>query len=314
MRIRKALLQTTMLVGVVGASFLSARDARAGDSVFAPNYAAVDGVNGRVEALGGSLAHMSYYGSRGSLSLPLNGPFGVQFDGKLASLGGRTLGKIGTHLFWRNPAQGLLGIYASYVHWNQFGGVHAVHVGGEGEYYWGRWTLQGVAGVEFGNSSSNILTSTSIVPPNGNTPGTISTSTLIDGYDIKTRFFDQINLKYYWTDNWDTYIGHRYFGGKNALALGTEAALPIGLGGGRMASAFVEGRIGSGNYQGVWGGLKFYFGQTDKTLIRRHREDDPPPVDDIFGIVNNFNQQLLQAIQQFCNNGPPIDGSCEAAN
>ena len=40
-----------------------------------------------------------------------------------------------------------------------------------------------------------------------------------------------------------------------------------------MASLFVEGR--AGDYTGVWGGLRFYFGQSDKSLIRRHREDDP---------------------------------------
>jgi hypothetical protein len=33
--------------------------------------------------------------------------------------------------------------------------------------------------------------------------------------------------------------------------------------------------IGEGDASGVWGGLKFYFGQKDKPLIRRNREDDP---------------------------------------
>lgn len=36
-----------------------------------------------------------------------------------------------------------------------------------------------------------------------------------------------------------------------------------------------EGRVGEDSYHGVWGGVRFYFGQKDKTLIRRHREDDP---------------------------------------
>ncbi len=47
------------------------------------------------------------------------------------------------------------------------------------------------------------------------------------------------------------------------------------LGHGIMASLFAEGRIGEDDYHGVWGGVRFYFGQHDKTLIRRHREDDP---------------------------------------
>ena len=36
-----------------------------------------------------------------------------------------------------------------------------------------------------------------------------------------------------------------------------------------MASLFAEGRIGEDDYHGVWGGVRFYFGQNDKTL-------DPP--------------------------------------
>jgi hypothetical protein len=286
-----------MLAGVVGAAFLSARDAQAADlsvgtslpvkSVFAPNYAAVDGVNGKVEALGGTLAHKSLYGSRGALSIPLAGHYGLQIDGALGSLQNRGFGTIGGHLFWRDPAQGLLGVYAGYTRWNQFGGVHVTQVAGEGEYYWQRFTLQGVAGVEFGNSASNATVTTSIVPhvPESPTPGVATTTTFIEGYDVKTRFFDQINLKYYPTDNWAGYIGHRYLGGKHALALGGEAAFP--LGGGRMASAFVEGRIGEGDFQGVWGGLKLYFGQKDKTLIRRHREDDPPYVESLISIANS---------------------------
>jgi hypothetical protein len=42
-----------------------------------------------------------------------------------------------------------------------------------------------------------------------------------------------------------------------------------------MGSLFVEGRVGEDNASGVWGGIRFYFGQKDKPLIRRHREDDP---------------------------------------
>ena len=42
-----------------------------------------------------------------------------------------------------------------------------------------------------------------------------------------------------------------------------------------MTSLFVEGRAGENNFHGISGGVRFYFGQKDKTLIRRHREDDP---------------------------------------
>jgi hypothetical protein len=306
------LLQTTMLAGVVGAAFLSARDAQAADlsvgtslpvkSVFAPNYAAVDGVNGKVEGLGGTLAHKSLYGSRGALSIPLAGHYGLQIDGALGSLQKRGFGTIGGHLFWRDPARGLLGVYAGHTRWNQFGGVHVTQVAGEGEYYWQRFTLRGVAGIEFGNTATNTTVAT--ILPSGPTPGL--TATFIEGYDVKTRFFDHVDLTYYWTDNWDTYIGHRYLGGKHALAVGSEAALPIGVGSGRMVTAFVEGRIGEGDFQGVWGGLKAYFGQQDKTLIRRHREDDPKKVESLPSIGNSHFTS--QSLSQFCTTGT-LNGS-----
>ena len=96
---------------------------------------------------------------------------------------------------------------------------------------------------------------------------------LTQTHAINTRFFDQVNVGYYLQDNFKLFIGHRYLGGKNALTLGGEYGIPMGHG--VMAALFVEGRVGEGDFHGVWGGLRFYFGQKDKTLIRRHREDDP---------------------------------------
>ena len=56
-----------------------------------------------------------------------------------------------------------------------------------------------------------------------------------------------------------------------------------------MASLFVEGR--AGEYTGVWGGLKMYFGKSDKTLIRRHREDDPIKWDPELAATNDKSVQ-----------------------
>ena len=132
----------------------------------------------------------------------------------------------------------------------------------EGEYYFGRWTIQGIAGVEFGNFGSS---TTTVV-------GLVFTTSFTGGYDIKTRFFDQINLKYYFTDNWNGYVGHRYQGGKHALALGTEEVIPLTRS--LTTTAFLEGSIGESDHHGIWGGLRYYFGKPEKTLIRWHREDD----------------------------------------
>lgn len=219
------------------------------------NPCAVDGINGKAGGLGGSADDKTYYGGFGSLSLPLGCQFGAQIDGNASSFDSRFLGTFGAHLFWRNPAQGLFGLYGSYTTWDKFGGLNAGHVAAEGELYRGRWALRGIAGVEFGNSVS----------------GTVGS--VIQTYDVKTRFFDQINLAYYLQDDLKLYVGHRYLYGKNMLALGGEWGMP--LGGGVMAALFAEGRIGESGDDGVWGGLRFYFGHKNKSLMRRHREDDP---------------------------------------
>jgi hypothetical protein len=133
--------------------------------------------------------------------------------------------------------------------------VDIAHLGPEGEWYLGRWTLRGVAGVEFGNDASGMIGGSTVT------------------YDIRTRFFDEVNLAYYFTDDFKAYIGHRYLSGENALAIGGEYGIPLGHG--VMAALFAEGRIGGHDFHGIWGGVRFYFGHTDKTLIRCNREDDP---------------------------------------
>lgn len=43
-----------------------------------------------------------------------------------------------------------------------------------------------------------------------------------------------------------------------------------------MAALFAQGIVFEGGDGAALGGLRVYFGQNDKTLIRRHREDDTP--------------------------------------
>jgi hypothetical protein len=217
---------------------------------------AVDGLNGKADAFGGELGRHSFYGGTGSFSVPIGPQFGFQADGLTASYRGDFLSGIGGHGFWRDPSKGLIGLYGDYLHWDRLGGVNVGHFGAEGAIYLNRVTLEGVAGVESGNNRSAVI------------------GGLIETVNLKTRAFDKVDLAYYLTDDLKFSIGHRYYGGKNALALGGEWAF-ANLN--NVAPAlFVEGRVGSRESDGVWGGLRVYFGQKPKSLIRRHREDDPP--------------------------------------
>lgn len=258
---------------------------------------AVDGINGKIVPFGGSASHRAFYGIEGSLQFPLGHQYGLQIDGIGGGIGGHGFGQIAGHLFWRQPSFGLLGIYSSYTYLDQFGGVHAISVGVEGERYLGPFTLQGVAGVETGNTTS--VTTTTV--------GIGKTTIYTEGYDIKTRFFDQVNLKYYLTDNVDAYIGHRYQGGKNALALGSEFVLPID--GQTATTGFFEARAGEDGFYGIWGGLKYYFGYKGKSLIKRHRENDDPEIwDSLYSILNSYTSNTTSG----CPPGYVFQsGSCE---
>jgi len=294
-----------MLTGVIGASFAVPLTASAADiyrkapstPVLGMSQPAVDGVNWKLDGFGGSLGHRSLYGAQGAVSIPVGAQYGVQIDGTAGAFDERFFGAIAGHFFWRDPARGLLGLYGSFTHWDEFGGVRVGQVAGEGEAYFGPFTVQALAGIEFGNSANQIGTFTS----------GLTTTTIIDSYDIETRFFDKVNLAYYLNENLKVFVGHRYLGGKNALALGGELAWRVN--GPLMASAFIEGRIGENDFEGIWGGLRFYWGQKDKTLMQRHRQDDPPIylLGTLFSIVNNF--QSASSSQTTHENGE--EPNCE---
>ncbi len=311
MRGRTSWLSGTILASGLGVIVWPLAPAQAADlmPIKAPpapaQLYAVDGLNAKVDAFGGTMANRSVAGVRGAITAPLSGPYGFQIDLGAGSLDDRAFGNIAGHLFWRDPSRALLGLYVSHTHWDQLGGVHVSQVAGEGELYFGRFTLGGIAGVEFGNSVASFSAPvTTVIAPTFTTAGLSTTTIVSQGYDIKTRFFDQVNLKYYVTDDWDAYVGHRYQGGANALALGTEVALPISRG--VLASAFLEARVGERDFHGLWGGVRFYFGN-DRPLIGRHRSQDPDVWDSLFSILNNGTQAVFQSSQQLPPVPPPSD-------
>lgn len=260
MPLNQFLRSTTMLSSVVGATFIAVMTAQAADvPVKAPYSAppalpAVDGVNYRASLFGGSLWKRSLGGADGTVAIPLAPNYGFQADVMGSAWGGRFYGELHGHWFWRDPAIGMLGVYAAYTHLSRFGGAHASYLAAEFARYYGPWELKGAVGVETGNSASGLTSPTTLT-----------------SYDIDTRFFDRLDLSYYVQENIKLGIGHRYLSGKHALALRGEWAAPLGAG--RMGSLFVEGRAGEDNHKSIWAGVRIYLGKSDKSLIRRHRED-----------------------------------------
>ncbi|MCU0884698.1 MAG: hypothetical protein MUC44_07070 [Beijerinckiaceae bacterium] len=260
----------------------------------APTFAAlpaVDGINGKVEAAGGwsdqqrfgILRRNNLLGEvRGALSVPLGQSFGLQVDGMLGSHNGGTVSSGGAHLFWRDPSRALVGVYGSASHNSRFGGRTYFRVGPEVSLYLDRFTISGIAGYEWTNSAAAF--------------GAIT-------FGDRGRFFDMVDISYYPTDNIKFSVGHRYVGGRHAAALGAEALLSNQ--GGVAVAAFVDGRLGERDYKAVMGGIRVYFGQKEKTLIRRHREDDPTIwlEDEKFSAGNNAKKGVTAGPAPACPPG-----------
>jgi hypothetical protein len=227
---------------------------------------AVDGFNAKIAGFGGGADHANgFYGTTGSLSVPVARQWGLQLDGGVGSDKGTGAYGGAGHLFWRDPSIGLLGAYGSYSHWNgtdllALTSIGVVSLGqisantgryaAEGEYYLSRWTFSGLVGVETVSINSGVLP-----------------------FSVPNRFFDNLSASYYVTDNFQLSIGHLYTFGRSGLTLGSEYG--FALGGGQMASLFVDALFAEGGNNAVLGGVRFYFGQHDKTLLDRHRQDDP---------------------------------------
>ena len=79
------------------------------------------------------------------------------------------------------------------------------------------------------------------------------------------------------------------FGLRRIRSAGAEYLLHVR---GTAVSLFGEGRIGEDDYKAAFGGLRVYFGQRDKTLIRRHREDDANfwEPDTVFGVASDLGK------------------------
>jgi hypothetical protein len=234
-----------VLLGTVSALAITA-GARAADfseanSVVMP---AVSALNGKWELDAGGSTYGSVFRAAGSLSLPVSNTIGIQGDFTLGSTGGLVTGGAALHVFTRDPSRYLLGVTG--------GGVATANanlwaIGPEAELYAGRFSLEAWGGVATANFSS-------------------PSSTSSGGFFIG-------DLAYYPTDDWRLSVGVSSVLGDTKLRLGTEylfhnTQMPLSL--------TADARLGSSGSV-VTVGLKGYFGGNDsnKSLINRHRQDDP---------------------------------------
>jgi len=179
----------------------------------------------------------TWLGDPDFVAVPISGQFGAQVDGILADYSASDTYGIGLHGFWRDPEIGLAGIVVSHT---DIGGTDINRYAAEGEYYLNNLTFAGTAGYQTGDS-------------------------------LETGF-GAADIRWYATDDLMVEIGASAISSARVGHIGVEWKAPVRFAG---VSLFADGAIGTDSYDHVIGGIRIYFGGGDKSLKRRHREDDP---------------------------------------
>lgn len=279
------LLATTCLASGVAL----AADTVVADTAFEARFEgvkpAVSGFNGKV-SLGYTYfnissvtpaQHIDIYDIEGSLSLPLGQRFGLQVDAAVlpmrANGASATFYGAGAHLFWRNPDFAMAGIYGEVSRIDPLNTTF-YRVGAEGEVYLGNVSLEAFAGVQ-GASGTN--------------------QTLFTG-DLTAAFYATEDLRFDASviRNFDTTWGR----------VGVEYQADFN---GVRPTLYANASFGNG-FQAYKAGVRFYFGADgNKSLMRRHREDDPRSRIDQ-GAVGALGLLSTPALPEACPQGTFDDG------
>ncbi|MEM6500119.1 MAG: hypothetical protein AAF709_25865, partial [Pseudomonadota bacterium] len=94
-----------------------------------------------------------------------------------------------------------------------------------------------------------------------------------EGDVVDASFLEHISLAYYVTDDMRFDVSHSYSFNRHVFHVGGEWA--FGNYHDSATSMFVESSIFENGHASALMGLRLYLGQSQKSLIRRHREDDP---------------------------------------
>lgn len=196
---------------------------------------AVSALNAKIESVFGNVDGSTAKAGAASLAFPVLDDFGVQIDGLAGKVNPSDAYGSAVHAFWRDSTVGLVGLTAAHA---ELGKTETLRYGGEAEYYLDQFTFTGYVGQQSG--------------------------------DIDTSAYAGLGARYYLTDDvmFSTVASTSDDLERYALAL--EAQTPV-----RGLSWYASLATGENDYDHAFFGLKFYFSGDRKSLIDRHRQDDP---------------------------------------
>lgn len=254
-RFQKPHLATTLFALFLTATLCLSQPAQATDdsSDQATSLPAVSALNANISIEGGQHnGNDDDFQALGSVIIPVGHFYGLQLDGMVGNRDSETIAGAGAHFFYRDPAKYLFGIFAS---GHDFGDASIWRAAIESEIYLDRFSLEGILGYESLDVSANLVTSSGLK------------------YQDDDHFFTSLNAAYYITDNFRLTAGYRYESKDSFGIFEAEYAFPSDYG---NISLYAKGQYGDDDHERVIGGLKIYLHPDNtKSLIRRHREDDP---------------------------------------
>ncbi|MEO0328165.1 MAG: hypothetical protein AAF217_06145 [Pseudomonadota bacterium] len=227
-----------------GADLLNPTPVAQQDNAYEQSMFSVDSINYEFSVLGGAFerndigtASNAMFTASLASPIPFFERFGFQTDLGIGVYDGDfTSAAAALHLFYRDPETGSVGIYGD---WSYVNPEHAGRVAGEFAFYNGRWSLDVLAGMQFGQH-------------------------------VLTEFIDEVDLSFYFTDNFRGSVGHRLTSRGHVGNVSFESLLnDQGFEG---WSLFGEIEAGEDNYVGGFGGIRYAFGSPTTTLIERDRK------------------------------------------
>ncbi len=267
----KFLVTTTVMAAAFGSQSFAA-------DVTVMDLPAVSAFNGKIEAGGGfvdlkNVSGTGLFSGGAAVSMPLGDKFGFQADVTVDRALHQTSVGGAAHLFTRDPSSYLLGAYGGVA---DVGSAKLAFIGGESELYMGNVSVEALGGYM------------NVKP---------------DGRGHQNKGFAIVDFGYYATDNFRLTLGASSVASFETAHAGFEYMLddmPFSITGDVRAgeSSFVAAKIGGA----------FYFGgnEANKSLIRRHREDDPAiRFRDIFGSGGTGG-----FIKKKNGGAPPVVGTC----
>jgi hypothetical protein len=237
---------TFLLTGTIAAGMYGGVSFAADVSSAPTSLPAVSGINGKVQIGGGwaDLNHMdgdTVFRGGAALSFPVGDMFGLQADFSAVDVFNHSAVGGAVHAFTRDPNSYLFGVYGGYV---DAGAPNVWYVGPEAELYLGNVSIEAIGGyMDVTNSGSS-----------------------------GSKYYAVGDLALYATDNLRLSIGASTVATFDSAHAGLEWFMGDS---GIPASFTLDGRLGEDGFTSVMAGISLYFGGEDKSLIRRHREDDP---------------------------------------